>query len=57
MKKREGINVLAFLKAVGHLNPLGGGIITKLAERFSIEPEMLCLLIKIAIDGGIYFEN
>jgi hypothetical protein len=50
-------NIAAFLHAVPHIQQISNKAILKLSERFSISPDMLALLIKIATDGGGICEN
>lgn len=55
--KNKDTNICAFLKVVPHLKAVSQQSIYKLAERFTINPELLTLLISIAVNGGTYYEN
>jgi hypothetical protein len=50
-------NITAFLKAVPHIQQISDKAIISLSQRFSISPDTLALLIKIATDGGGICEN
>jgi len=50
-------NIYAFLKAVPHLKAISEQSIIKLSERFTINPDVLTLLISISANGGALYEN
>ncbi|WP_162793565.1 hypothetical protein [Runella rosea] len=50
-------NVLAFLKAVSYLEKLNYSTVQLLAQRFTLSPEMLALLLNIAAKGGALYDN
>lgn len=48
----EDTNIVCFLDAVKYLHPLTPSVILRLAERFSISPECLVILIEFCRNGG-----
>ena len=47
----------AFLSVIPHLQGLNNSLLLKLADRFSISPDILALLINLAAKGGAYYGN
>ena len=59
ISKRQGkdTNIICFIDAAKYCQPLPKSLVIKLAQRFSVTPEHLVVLIEISCKGGCLVWN